>query len=109
MDYKKKIIVCHKILQSQSLVPVGRTSVLRLKEPGRRLPAGEAARHRAQQRVLERLPEVPVEVSVDQRVQRRIEVAYPEQHAYQPVRRRAVVFAAQRRYHVPKINNDKFL
>lgn len=43
---------------------------------GRRSPAQAA--ERPLQSVLERLPEVAVEVGVDQRIQRRVGVAYPE-------------------------------
>ncbi|KAK9739960.1 hypothetical protein QE152_g8582 [Popillia japonica] len=52
--------------------------VLLLEEPGGVLPAAETARQHADQRVLEGLPEVPVEVGVDDRVQGGIEVTDPE-------------------------------
>jgi len=58
------------------------------------------AREHALQRVLERFPEVAVEVGVYQRVQRRIEIADPKQHRHQCFRE-ATRISAQGRYHVP--------
>ncbi|GJQ84995.1 hypothetical protein Trydic_g3657 [Trypoxylus dichotomus] len=78
--------------------------VLLLEKPGRVLPAAETARQHAEQRVFEGLPEVPVEVGVDDRVQGRVEVADPEQHAYNDARRFQV---AQRRYHVPETEEGR--
>lgn len=52
--------------------------------------------------VLERLPEVPIEVRIDERIQRRIEVADPEEHGDQHVRTRTGV-TAQRCCHVPDL------
>lgn len=61
------------------------------------------ARENALQRVLERLPEVPIEVGVDQRIQCRIEVSDPEQNGNHHVRARARI-AAQRYRYVPAID-----
>lgn len=58
----------------------------------------------ALQSVLERLPEVAIEVGIDEWVQRRVEVADPEQNGHQDVRTWTCV-AAQRGCHVP-IYND---
>lgn len=55
----------------------------------------------ALQRVLKRLPEVPIEVSVDERVQRWVEVADPEEESDDDVRAEAG-FAAERRDDVPR-------
>jgi hypothetical protein len=63
-------------------VLVSRRRVLWLKEPGGVLPAGEAARHRAEEGVFESFSEVPVKVGVNHRIQGRVEVTNPEQHAY---------------------------
>lgn len=54
------------------------------------------------QRVPERFPEVPVEVSVDERIQRRVEVADPEEHRDDHVRAGAGLLAAQGRDDVPE-------
>jgi len=62
------------------IVPEGRPPRVERLQVGRWAPAQVA--ERTLQRVLERFPEVSVEVCVDEWIQRRVEVTDPEEHGH---------------------------
>ena len=65
------------------------------------LPAPETTREHTLERVLKRLPEIPIEIGVDERIQGGVEVADPEEHGDQDIGASAGRLA-EGRNHIPE-------